>query len=349
MPPERCTVRDHTSDTPVFSDHDRTLIVAIVDALHASDRSDVLELEQSLEDSIERLERLAALMMAYPSPRQSQKLGDQTRNHTTLIEALSDATPFTTDLILPMRVMVGQTYVVARLNFFRLLHRLAKGTATQPAVKDAIMERISQTIHARVIEILLISIVGDKSVEGPVRTKGAEALTCFWEDRFAGGLETFRPVLQATWEARRKITVQLGTMMGVAEIFSLLGKGCDYRFIDYFGRGTCPQEEQQALEEFLFGLSKEQIDSLKTTIGHGNHPIVDHLSDPAALDASYLDHHSLTDFVTRLYLFFVKRHLEAMTRRVSGAQGPARTAEEYVMIYFLEQDDMAKITGEVEQ
>ena len=300
----------------------------------------------SIEDSIERLERLAALTMAYPSLLQSQKLGDQTRNHTTLIEALSDATPFTTDLVLPMRVMVGQTYVVARLNFFRLLHRLATETETQPAVEDAIMERISQTIHARVIEILLVSIVGDKTVEESVRTKGAEALTCFWEDRLASGLETFRPVLQATWEARRKITVQLGTMMGVSEIFSLLGKGCDYRFIDYFGRGTCPQEEQQALEEFLFGLSKEQIESLKIKMVAGSQPVVDPLLEPAPLDASYLDHHSLTDFVIRLYLFFVKRHLEAMTRRVSGAQGPARTAEEYVMIYFLEQDDMAKITDE---
>ncbi|MEE2709653.1 MAG: hypothetical protein VYA69_08655 [Gemmatimonadota bacterium] len=337
---------DLISDTPVFSGRDRTLITAIIDALHASDRSDAPELEQSIEDSTERLERLATLMMAYPSLRQSQKLGEQTRNHTTLIEALSDATPFTTDLVLPMRVMVGQTYVVARLNFFRLLHRLATETETQPAVEDAIMERISQTIHAKVIEILLVSIVGDKTLEEPVRTKGAEALTCFWEDRLASGLETFRPVLQATWEARRKITVQLGTMMGVSEIFSLMGKGCDYRFIDYFGRETCPQEEQQALEEFLFGLSKEQIESLKTKMVDGSQPVVDPLLEPAPLDASYLDHHSLTDFVTRLYLFFVKRHLEAMTRRVSGVQGPARTAEEYVMIYFLEQDDTAKITGE---
>ncbi|SVC37091.1 uncharacterized protein METZ01_LOCUS289945, partial [marine metagenome] len=96
-------VGDLISDTPVFSGHDRTLITAIIDALHASDRSDAPELEQSIEDSTERLERLATLMMAYPSLRQSQKLGDQTRNHTTLIEALSDATPFTTDLVLPMR------------------------------------------------------------------------------------------------------------------------------------------------------------------------------------------------------------------------------------------------------
>lgn len=326
------------SDAQVFSTDDHILISKVVDALQASKRPDAAQLEHSIKASIDNLQRLASLMMDYPSPRQRQKLGQETRDHSTLIEALSKTTPFTTDLVLPMRVMVGQTYLMARLNLFRLMHRVTRETGAVEGLENDVMERISQNIHARVIEILLQSIVGDNTVEQSVRSKGAEALTRVWEDRISSGLETFRPVLEATWEARRKISVQLGTLMGVSEIFSLLGEGCDFRFIDYFGRGICSLEEQQALEEFLFGMSKERIDSLKIKMVETDSTVTDPLESTDALNVSYLDDHSLTDFVTRLYLFFVKRHLEAMTRRVSGAPGPKRTAEEYVMIYFLNQD-----------
>ena len=41
--------------------------------------------------------------------------------------------------------------------------------------------------------------------------------------------------------------------------------------------------------------------------------------------------------MTQLYLFFVKRHLEAHARQIRNLPGPKRTAEEYVMVYFLEQ------------
>jgi hypothetical protein len=62
-------------------------------------------------------------------------------------------------------------------------------------------------------------------------------------------------------------------------------------------------------------------------------------SDSAlSFPTAFLREHSATDFVTQLYLFFVKRHLGALTRRVSQLAGPKRTAEEYVMIYFLEQE-----------
>jgi hypothetical protein len=40
-----------------------------------------------------------------------------------------------------------------------------------------------------------------------------------------------------------------------------------------------------------------------------------------------------------LFEFFLSRHLQATARRSSGTPGPKRTAEEYVMLHFLEQVD----------
>jgi hypothetical protein len=330
--------------SPVFTEDDQRLITAITGALRACSSLHAAPLEKTISDAAIRLERLAALMLEYPSLLECQLLGAQRRDTSSLIEALSQTTLFTVDMILPMRAMVGQTYVMARLNFFRLLHQVVQEALCEredfTSLEDAIGQRISQSIHAKVIESLLIAIVSDNTLDAPVRTKSARALTYLWEDRFSRGIETFFPVLEATWEARRKITVQLGTLVGVSEIFSLMRAGGDPRFVDYFSRQTCPEEEIQAFREFLFGLSTEHIESLNTSIKNGDRMVL----SPGCTDTllslppSFLYHHTATDFVTQLYLFFFKRHLEALTRRVSALPGPKRTAEEYVMIFFLEQE-----------
>lgn len=329
---------------PVFSEDDQRLIAAIMDALPACGNRHADRLAQAISESMDRLQRLAVLMVEYPSLLGAQALGEQKRDNSSLIDALSHATLFTVDMILPMRAMVGQTYLMARLNFFRLLHQVVQealyGNPDFTHLEDAIGQRISQSIHAKVTESVLIAIVSDNTLGDAIRAKAARALTYLWEDRFSKRIETFFPVLEATWEARRKISVQLGTLIGVSEIFSLMGAGGDHRFIDYFSRHTCPEEEVQAFREFLFGLSTEHIESLNTLIENGARTVLSPAdADPSlSLPPSFLYHHSATDFVVQLYLFFVKRHLEALTRRVSDLSGPKRTAEEYVMIYFLQQE-----------
>lgn len=321
-------------EASVFSADEGHLIRAITRALHASGDAHDLVLERTVQDAIDRLKRLALLMVDYPSLLERQTLGQQKRDSASLIHTLAHATLFTVDMILPMRAMVGQTYVMARLNFFRLLRHVAREALAEwtefPRVNAAIEQRISQSIYAKVVESLLIAIVCDDSLGTAVRTKSARALIALWEDRLSSRVEAFFPVLRATWEARRKITVQFGTLMGVSEIFALMREGGDPRFIDYFSRMTCTEEEIQAFREFLFGLSTE---SLETLIQKGNCPDSTLPSDRSSLQA-----YPVTDFATQLYMFFVKRHLEALTRRVSQIAGPKRTAEEYVMIHFLEQD-----------
>ncbi|MBM3264602.1 MAG: hypothetical protein FJY97_14405 [candidate division Zixibacteria bacterium] len=333
-----------SSTSPVFSEDDLCLVASVTAALPRCGNPHAKRLEQAITEAADRLERLTGLMKEYPSLLGTQSLGGQKRDNSSLIDALSHATIFTVDMILPMRATMGQTCVMARLNFFRLLHQVVQEALCDDAdftrLEDAIGQRISQTIHTKVAESVLLAIVSDDTLPDTLRTRGAKALTLFWEDRFSKRIETFFPVLEATWEARRKISVRLGTLVGVEEIFSLMNAGGDHRFIDYFSRHTCSEKELQAFREFLFGLSTEHIESLNSLIENGHRTAFSSAdADPSlSLPPSFLYNHSATDFVTRLYLFFVKRHLEALTRRVSDLPGPRRTAEEYVMIHFLEQE-----------
>ena len=281
-------------------------------------------------------------MNAYPSVLESQSLGQQERDNSSLIEALSNSTLFTVDMLLPMRAAVGQVYVMARLNLFRLLHQVvqeALSAATEfRDVEDSIGYKISQSVYSKVIESLLIAIVSDESLDRLIRTNAATALTIFWEDRFSRHFENFVPVLETTWEARRRTTVQLGTLMGASEIFALMRAGGDIQFLDYFSRQTCSPEELQAFREFLFSISTEELDSLNEDfLKEQKKPIKgSSLSTTLSLPSTYLYNHTATDFVTQLYLFFVKRHLQAHARRIQNLPGPKRTAEEYVIVYFLE-------------
>ncbi len=331
-----------TLDTPVLTHDEKRLIRDITDSLKESRNPDAAHLDQAICESIARLSDLARVMNAYPSLLESQSLGQQRRDTASLIEALSNATLFTVDLLLPMRAAVGQVYVMARLNLFRLLHQVAQealgGRKDFTAVEDAIGGRISQSIHNKVIESLLIAIVCDDVLGRAVRTKAATALTHLWEDRFSRHIEAFLPVLETTWEARRQTTVQLGTLMGVSEVFALMRAGGDFRFLDYFSRKTCPPEELQAFREFLFSVSTEELESMNDRMQVGEKTGADiRVGTTLSLPPTYLYNHTATDFVTQLYLFFVKRHLEAHARRIRNLPGPKRTAEEYVMVYFLEQ------------
>ena len=47
----------------------------------------------------------------------------------------------------------------------------------------------------------------------------------------------------------------------------------------------------------------------------------------------------------RAYRFFRERQLQAAARRLRNEPGPRRTAEEYVMLYFLEKECAEKGAG----
>ena len=63
-------------------------------------------------------------------------------------------------------------------------------------------------------------------------------------------------------------------MLGTEEIFRLFSAARDERFLDYFGRGDVPQEQVDAFEEFVFGLSYEEIQKLRRRTRFGDTGLV---------------------------------------------------------------------------
>ena len=90
-----------------------------------------------------------------------------------------------------------------------------------------------------------------------------------------------------------------------------------------------------AFREFLFGTSTETLLELEAGISSGEHMVIrrEELSEELLNDA----YRPGDDPATALFAFFLARHHQAAARRLLGAPGPKRTAEEYVLLRHLQR------------
>jgi hypothetical protein len=220
---------------------------------------------------------------------------------------------------------------MAESNFYRLLRHVCEQVVPDPRC-DELREEASKwlrvCLYTKLVEELLSAIASDSELDRSVRRKAVEALAQIWERRLMYRVRDFFPLLEATWEARQRINVIGGTLLGTQEIFELFQAGADPRFVDYFVRADHSEDEVEAFREFVFGTSCERLNDMATEMDLGDVNSVT-LTNPA--------HPPTVDAATVFYEFFRSRQLLAAARRMANQPGPKRTAEGYVMIYFLEK------------
>jgi hypothetical protein len=147
----------------------------------------------------------------------------------------------------------------------------------------------------------------------------------------------FFPVLDSVWQAKSHITVTYGTLSGVSELLSMLSAGCDPVFVDCFSGDETPDEEEYALQEFVFNFSYEQLQQLQRFMETTGASSVDSLMVASILEIPITDLHVRTCTCEAMIFTFRERQMMANNRRAVGLPGPTKTAEEYLMIYLLEE------------
>jgi hypothetical protein len=126
---------------------------------------------------------------------------------------------------------------------------------------------------------------------------------------------------------------------------------CAPQFLDYFSRDEVSDAENQAFIEFLFGVTTEELETLKARMKLEGIDAADedwaskvlgraleHECD--ANDADEIDPVSL-------YRSYQRRQLAADFRILANAPGPRRTAEAYLIIYLLNQQAQTLKTAAV--
>ena len=320
-----------------FDSEEQETLRSIATLLEESSSPESQTLLKSLTENVERVGGLAHALAAFPPIFGEQELGARIRGRDSLVDLLTHADDTSIELFLPTRAIVGRSLVMAELNTWRLaFYLLLELSPKVHPLSEKVEYWMYSCLYTRLAEDVLQSIAMDTDTERRIRVAAVDYLSRFWESRHLYGARHFFPLLSATWAARRRIRVSVGTLLGVSEIMRLLQSGCDPEFVDYFSRPHLDDDEHQAFQEFLIGVSTEKIQSIAQLMeDSGTFSLT---PEEAGVNDELGKDSGQTHECVRFYQFFRSRYLQASARKLKDLPGPKKTAEEYVMTYFLDRE-----------
>jgi len=318
-----------------FTSEEFSLIMDVVDLLSHTPG------QESLVSRIcrkwNRILRFHALVLEMPAVDRARLVGGDPLDIEIDILGFAHLSDF--DLRLPGRTIIGKALIDLEISFWGYVGASVENRIPDPDDRAGLLRSIEHClcgrIYNRMTAELLASVVSSPQVAEKHRRDAARFLLTLWEDAAIQALQNFAPLLESIWEARRKVRVTIGTLMGISEITSLLSLGATPHFVEYFAANFEEVEITEAFQEFLFGTSYEELlekTQERERIGLASMAGLD--LDATGLPRGAMD--SIQERSLGIYRFFKKRIQEARSRRVTGAAGPKRIAEEFLLLYFIE-------------
>lgn len=326
----------HDEEWFFFDASERALVAEVLDAIEPAHPQQ----RKVLEGMLGRLRKAAELIRDSPSISASWAGGTgRAFSANSLIDQLCRVPDYDLDLHIPTKAVLGQAYLIAKINLLKALGYTLEAASGPPDLRARVEHEVGQSIYTKLAEELFLAIVTDHGATPLVKMGAARFLFRIWEERLLIEVDDFAPLLESAWEARSKLLPVLGTMLGTHEIFRLFQEARDQRFLDYFGEEDVEDEQVFAFEEFLFGLSHEEIGRIRAHMAEHSRAVVSIDSARKLLghdaDGAPPSWHPHENGAPALYTSYKKRRVNALHRTITGATGPKKTAEEYVMIAFL--------------
>jgi len=301
-------------------------------------------LEKNAPDRVEKLtdryadiKQLAQALAAFPSLLERATLNTTIRTPEALVESIiSYQEDGDTLLHMPSKAILGKGFLVAKIHTFYSMSKLARDYAgmDEKTVKKYSDETVSM-MFTLMAEDVYLNLIKDSSLSMDLRRELANSLIILWEHRSDQTISDIAPVLQSVWSARRKIAPAFGTMMGTSELL-LVSIQMDDQWNAFIKERLGDNEVSQAMEEFLFGISYEQIIRLREILREqgikaiGRDEVSAQLGERVKTDIS-LDYR---DF----YLLYTVRRDNARARRRLHLPGPTKTLEDFFIRFVMEKN-----------
>lgn len=293
------------------------------------------EEELQIQAQFTALRELAKVIEHYPSIVKNGRLGRNHRSEETLVEKLCSQGTIANTVYLPTKVLLGKNFLQAKVNFLLHLRYTADSSFRLKKYSNPLLELITRNIFSLMIEELLFSLVGDLGLEEEVRQKAARKLVYFWDTRFTPEERASVPILTSMWISRQKLCPIFGSMMGMSEVYQI-SKHIDPVWFDFLKAYEEEEETFQALEEFIFNLSHEEILQIRTEMEEKDLPNISR----KRIEAIVGRHRFCPDLAKvdprEVLRFYKERKSKADHRRHSGTAGPQRTIEEFLTLFLLE-------------
>jgi hypothetical protein len=316
--------------------HETELVEQALSAVAAHSASDA----EILKGLIDELKATSALLERQRPLRKPTALGGEARDEQTLMDHLCTIDGLSGDLALPLKATLSRTHLLTKINFLRGFVKataaLGDSPATQRMTHD-LREELAQSIYTLLAEELFLALLRKPDITRRTKQRCADQLITVWDDA-ALEIDDFAPLLESAWHARNRINSAYGTLLGATETFRLVVEDCNPDVIEFFGRDGMSADESAAFEEFLFNMTSEELATLRRAMQQ------QHLSAASPAWAAEILGRQIEDLEhsheidpMALYRSYQRRQLAADFRMMSGAPGPRRTAEGYLMVYLLDQ------------
>ena len=262
---DKTEVKEDTSDRGivVITPHQQELIKKMLDRLHQYAPEKI----EHLEERLRKVKNLAKVIATFPSLLERTATNTSIRTPEALIESLvSYQEEGDTTLHLPSKATLGKGLLISKMHTFYSMYKLAKNYVhmDEKEAEEYLNETVSM-MFTLMAEDVYLNLIRDKSVPLETRMELANSLIILWEHRSDQTMEDIAPVLQSVWTARRKLAPAFGTMMGTSELL-LVSIQMDEQWNMFIKKRLGDREVSQAMEEFLFGISYEQITRLRNIL-----------------------------------------------------------------------------------
>jgi hypothetical protein len=288
---------------------------------------------KSLEGQLARVINISAMANSFPSLLEDHSA----QSSSALVETLCQVDAGLSSLNLPMRAVMGETFLTAKIQLFQAFRQALSthAAAIPPPLLESAGREVAQSVHTLLLMELLWDLVRNQQLELEVRQRAATELVRLWESPDKLEVDDFFPVLEAVWQARNRVNVTYGSLVGVSEFFQLLREDCPPLFVGFFTRSDVSPEEQAAFQEFLFGLPQEALKRLREAMEQKGLRVIDR---QFAEDTLKLPSQSGLQERTAeaIYASFRRRQRACHLRRMTGTPGPTNTAEAYLILHLLE-------------
>jgi hypothetical protein len=282
-----------------------------------------------VEERFACIRQLAEAINRFPKVEGIQQIRGMVRDEHNLISALMHTTPSSRLLHMPTRIAASHSLLVAKSHAFSLLALL---TTTRPALQRSIRRMVFSIIFVLMAEDVYISCLDEKSFGQKKKDDLAEDLFLLWNSGSDSRFSRYTPALEALWNARNSSPPSFGTMEGSSELIRI-SMDLEKEWQDFIVERLGDDETRWALEEFLFGLSYEEICQVRNRLRRFGINAVDYREVPVYLGSqpsytvvAYNDPRAIYDFYT-------DRRDAALMRGRTAAPGPRNTLEELYLKY----------------
>ncbi|MCL2808825.1 MAG: hypothetical protein FWD24_02030 [Treponema sp.] len=314
-------------NSQVLSDDEEILIKNVENWLKEGDPQDY----NLVHERFSRLRNLGIAVFDYPSIKDTKFVRDVLLDENQLAESLLFFSASNHLLRTPAKVAALRSFLIAKFHAFSLLAKLTKGNDNLYTPAKNISYSVVFTLMA---EDVYFSCLDDPGFSDNTKSKLVNDLIALWDSGKDTRSIHHLMALSSLWTARDSAPPSFGTMDGNTELLRIsIDMGIETEWVEFLKEESTNENTRWALEEFLFGLSYEEILQVRSRLKRYGVTSVSHDEVRSYLDSKPV--YSMFDDrdPSAIYDFFIERRDSCTLRKKVNAPGPRQTLEEIYLKY----------------